>query len=305
MIILNEIINDVEVITIKSDHLTLSVVPSLGGKIIRLFNTRLNKEFLWTNKDLSLRTNQAGADYDANFIGGIDELLPNDIPETIDGILYPDHGELWTSNLQCETGIDNIHIYGLLPLSGLYYSRTVRLSNNSPVVSMHYKIRNDSGSRKHFLWKMHAALQISEGYKMVSNALHARVVDPLYSRFKDMDPFQWPFIDGVDASIIPVKDNTMDFLYLYDVPAPEMQMHGTDGSLFAYSYDNKVFPYQWYFASYGGFLDHYVAILEPCTSMPMSVNEAKDKGQCTVLEPGEELLTTVEIFAGKKKNSYE
>jgi len=305
MIILNEIINDIEVITIKSNHLTLSVVPSLGGKIIRLFNTRLNKEFLWTNKALSLSTNEAGADYDANFFGGIDELLPNDIPETVDGILYPDHGELWTSNLQYETGIDNIHVYGLLPLSGLYFSRTLSLNNHSPVVSMHYKIRNDSGSRKHFLWKMHAALKISEGDKMVSNALHARVVDPQYSRFKSMAPFQWPFIDGVDAGIIPVKDNTMDFLYLYDVPTPEMQMHGTDDSLFAYSYDNKVFPYQWYFASYGGFLDHYVAILEPCTSMPMSVNEAKDKGQCTVLEPGEEVLTTVEIFAGEKKNSYE
>ena len=116
-----------------------------------------------------------------------------------------------------------------------------------------------------------------------------------------MDSFQWPFIDGIDAGIIPAKDNTMDFLYLYDVPVPEMQMQGTDGSLFVYSYDSKVFPYQWYFASYGGFLDHYVAILEPCTSMPMSVNDAKDKGQCTILDPGEELETTVRIFAGEKK----
>jgi hypothetical protein len=40
---------------------------------------------------------ERGADYDSNFYGGIDELIPNDIPENIDGIDDPDHGELWTT----------------------------------------------------------------------------------------------------------------------------------------------------------------------------------------------------------------
>ena len=68
---------------------------------------------------------------------------------------------------------------------------------------------------------------------------------------------------------------------------------------FSYTYDKHIFPYQWYFASYGGFLDHYTAILEPCTAMPLSVNDAKALNQCTVLQPGEELNTSVRIFAGK------
>jgi hypothetical protein len=36
--------------------------------------------------------------------------------------------------------------------------------------------------------------------------------------------------------------------------------------------------------------------------MPLSVNEAKEKNQCAVLEPGQELITSVRIFAGEKKD---
>ena len=92
----------------------------------------------------------------------------------------------------------------------------------------------------------------------------------------------------------------MDFFYLYDITEPEMKLEGVDGSLFSYKYDKKIFPYQWYFASYGGFLNHYTAVLEPCSSMPLSVTEAIRAGQCSVLEPGEEINTTVHIYAGEK-----
>jgi hypothetical protein len=52
------------------------------------------------------------------------------------------------------------------------------------------------------------------------------------------------------------------------------------------------------FATYGGFLGHYTVVLEPCTTMPLSVNEAKATGRCSRLEPGEILETNVSIFAG-------
>lgn len=94
------ILNGIEIFTIESDHLKVSIAPALGGKIINVFNKHLQKEFLWTNKALPLATNARGADYDPNFWGGIDELIPNDLPETIDSIPYPDHGELWTTALQ-------------------------------------------------------------------------------------------------------------------------------------------------------------------------------------------------------------
>ena len=76
---------------------------------------------------------------------------------------------------------------------------------------------------------------------------------------------------------------------------------GASDLMFEYRFDTGVFPYAWYFASYGGFDGHYVAILEPCTTMPLSVNEAAPLGQCSVLEAGQALDTGITIYVGPAK----
>jgi len=303
--ILKSLTNGTEILTNETSHLIYSIAPAVGGKIVSIYNKHLKKEFLWHNQQLSLETQQKGADYDSNFYGGIDELIPNDLIETIDSITFPDHGELWTTPLQYEEGDEKIKVHGKLELSGLYYSKTIYPDPNAPILYLDYKITNECDLERNFLWKLHAALNIEQGDQLVTGAKFGQVVDPAYSRFKENDPFSWPIIEGKDASKIPVKTDTMDFFYLYGGLKGEMSLVTRDeNSLFSYCYDAKIFPYQWYFASYGGFLDHYTAILEPCTSMPMSVNEAKEKGQCTVLQPGDSLQTSVRIYAGEKTITF-
>ena len=305
MTISRNTINAIESFTGENDHIKFEIVPAAGGKIISVFNKQLQKEFLWSNKDLLLQIHEAGADYDSNFYGGIDELLPNDIPENIDGIDYPDHGELWTTFLDHELKEDSITVSGKLKRSGLYYKKTIRLDANKPVIYLEYKIRNDADVQRNFLWKLHAALDIKEGDQLVTTAKKGKVVDPAYSRFSNLHEFNWPIIEDKDASLVPQKNNTVDFFYLYDAAQPAMNFLSEGGNhLFRYQYDKKIFPYQWYFASYGGFLNHYTAIIEPCSSMPMSVNNAKALHQCTVLEPGEEINTLVSIYAGKNNLQY-
>lgn len=294
-------INGIEVISMENNYLQIAVVPELGGKILSVFNRALQKEFLWMNKNLLLQKQPTGADYDSNFIGAIDELLPNDMPETIDGINYPDHGELWTTALDHEEKDNSIIVHGKLALSGLQYSKTISLLQDELTIQLDYSITNTTNAARHFLWKLHAALNIEAGDRLISNAKTGQVVDPAYSRFADTSPFNWSVIEGTDASLVPPENNTVDFFYLYDISKGEMKFISKNGHAFIYSYDEKIFPYQWYFASYGGFLNHYTAILEPCTNMPMSVNEAKEKKQCAVLQPGETLNTSVTIYAGKNK----
>lgn len=295
-------INDITILSLENDHLKISVAPALGGKIISIFNKSLQHEFLWTNKNLQLATHEPGADYDSNFFGGIDELIPNDLAEVVDGIDYPDHGELWTTRLQHHVTESSIKVFGQLALSGLEYNKTLSLDSAGPVIKLHYNIRNNSGEHRNFLWKMHAALNIQPGDKLLTSAKKAKVVDPAYSRFKnELTEFAWPRIENTDASIIPGNEGSMDFFYLYNAPSGEMQLLNSAGYLFSYTYNAKVFPYQWLFASYGGFFHHYTVILEPCTNMPMSVNEAASLQQSATLGAGETLETTVTIFAGDKK----
>lgn len=282
--------------------LHVELAPALGGKFISVYNKPLGKEFLWHNNSLPLEKPEPGADYDSNFRGGIDELLPNDIPETIDSIAYPDHGELWTTALDFIIDRQQVILSGTLPKSRLFYQKAISLEENLPEVKTNYTIRNLSGSTRHFLWKLHAALQITAGDRLETPATTARIVYPESSRFRVTGEFRWPEIEGVDAAIVPPKDGTMDFFYLYNAPEGTMKMISAQGEhCFAYRYDREVFPCQWYFASYGRFRDHYTAILEPASAMPVSVNEAAALKQCSVLEPGEEITTSVVIYAGVKR----
>ncbi|MEP6685012.1 MAG: hypothetical protein ABJA35_17185, partial [Parafilimonas sp.] len=141
---------------------------------------------------------------------------------------------------------------------------------------------------------------IEGGEQLITSAKKAKVVDPDYSRFKNMNEFNWSVIEDTDASIILEKNNSIDFFYLYNIAEAEMNLiNAKSNDVFRYSYDKNIFPYQWYFASYGGFLNHYTAILEPATAMPISVNDARRLQQCTSLKPGETLQTMVTIYAGE------
>lgn len=289
----------VEVLTCENDSLRLEIAPALGGRILSIYNKQLDREFVYRH-DRPLEAFSPGTEYDANFAGGIDELIPNDIPEEIDGISYPDHGELWTTPLKYAMVDNSLILSGKLKLSSLSYERVMSFDRTAPVVYLKYKIRNEAEHARHFLWKLHAALAIESGDKLVTSAKKARSVSPDASRFTDMSAFRWPCIENCDASIVPHLGNTMDFFYLYDIPGCSMQMLSEQGNhLFSYDYDRSVFPYQWYFASYGAFLNHFTAILEPATGMPVSVNESMALGQCMKLDPQEEINTTVSIYAGR------
>lgn len=294
-------------IRLENRWLCTDIFPDGGGKITSIFNKKLQYEFLWKNQQLNLESYRAGTEYDPVFYGGVDELLPNDIPETVDGMDFPDHGELWTTALKVEQISNGITMHVTLPISKLNYQKTIRLDENAPLIHTDYQIRNNADFPVKFLWKLHAALKINKDDRIVCSAEKGQVVDPEFSRFKQTEPFFWPVIEKTDVSLLPEKNGLMDFFYLYDLQQGEVGWENAEQTFyFGYRFDRKVFPYVWIFASYGGFLNHYTAILEPCTTMPISVNDAAELGQTMILQPGETISTTVTIVAGSihDKNSF-
>ncbi len=293
-------IDGVPVVRLESAYLQADVAPGVGGRVVNLVEKRSGSQLLWHNPHLTLERCAPGSAYDPNFYGGIDELIPNDIPETFNGVENPDHGELWTAALDYRIEGDTLVLSGLLPVSGLRYERRMRLREDAPEMVLDYRIQNTTASPRIFLWKLHAALNICAGDEILCPARTARVVDPQYSRWTRLEPFAWPMIEpDQPVNCIPPLDGTMDFLFIYDLEEGRMAWRsGTHDLMFEYRFDTGIFPYAWYFASYGGFDGHYMAILEPCTTMPLSVNEAAPLGQCSRLEAGQALETSVTIYVG-------
>ena len=293
------VIDQTPVIRMESDFLQVDIAPSVGGRIVNILGKPSGYQFLWHNARLKLEKQLPGAEYDPNFYGAVDELLPNDIPEPLNGVDSPDHGELWTLALDYRRAGDAVVLSGVLPLCGLAYERKLTLRSDSPHIDMDYRIHNPTGERRIFLWKLHAAVAIEPGDQIVCPARTARAVDMAWSRWSSLKPFPWPNVEGQRADQIPPRGNSVDFLFLYDLEAGRMAWKSAArGQTLAYQFDLKVFPYAWYFASYGGFDGHYTAILEPCTTMPLSVNEAAKLGQCSTLQAGEEIETRVTLYAG-------
>jgi hypothetical protein len=286
----------VPLIRLESEYLRAEVAPSVGGRVVSLIEQGGGHELLWRNSALKLAALPSGSDYDPNFYGGIDELLPNDIPEIINGISCPDHGELWTLALECERHQDAIRLWGDLPRFGLRYEREMRLRDNGPWLDSDYRISNLSTETRTFLWKLHAAVQIEAGDVIDCPARRAQVVDLNWSRYRTQQPFDWPLLEGQNTSVVPAADGTVDFFYLFELQAGRMTLRRPKrGLTFSYHFDRSVFPYAWLFASYGGFEGHYTAILEPCTAMPISVPAAAQANHCSVLAPGQTLATRVSI----------
>jgi len=295
-------LDGVPTVHLESRFLEVEVAPSVGGRIVSLIHNATGSELLWRNHALRLQRLSAGSEYDPNFYGGIDELLPNDMPETIDGVPCPDHGELWTTGLDWHEIDSGIKLSGTLPGFGLGYERTMALGAERPRLDFNYRITNLTDQPRHFLWKLHAALAVEAGDLIECPARKAQVVDLAWSRQKSAEPFPWPELQGNQVNVVPAPDGTMDFFYLFDLSEGRLALHRPRSGLrLEYHFDARVFPYAWVFASYGGFLSHYTVILEPCTAMPMSVNEAAKLGQCTVLAPGETLTTEVSIRVGPSK----
>jgi len=293
-------LDGVPLVRLESDRLKVEVAPGVGGRVVSMVDKTTGHEFLWRNMSLRLECLAPGSEYDPNFFGGIDELLPNDIPEVIDGVNCPDHGELWTTPLQWQIQGARLVMQGRLPGFGLAYTREMSLRPDGPLAEFTYRLTNQTTQPRHFLWKLHAALAIAVGDLIECPARQAQVVDPAWSRFKNLSPFAWPLLENQAVNVVPPLENTTDFFYLYDLREAWMAWRRpAKGLRFCYHFDSKVFPYAWLFASYGGFNGHYTAILEPCSAMPISVNEAAAKKQCTVLNPGETLQTQVTIYAGK------
>ncbi len=280
---------------LQSPHLLVDVAPGVGGRLVRLVHRPTGQDFFWHNQALALERLEPDADYNPNFYGGMDELLPNDIREPLNGHRGLDHGELWTTALESEIAGEALVLRGLLPLCGLRYERTLSLAPDGAAMTAHYRITNGADAPRAFMLKLHPAFAIDPGDRIECPAARATVAAAQWSRWGDAPPFAWPHAPrGGRADLVPENDGTTDFLVLDGLRSGTVALHRRRlGLTVRMDFDTGEMPFVWLFASYGGFYGHTVAVIEPCNTMPNRVDEARGSGRTTVLAPGEYFRTQV------------
>ena len=290
-------------IRLEAGDLRVETLPELGGKVLSIFNEAIGREFLWRDPAVPLRRFPPGTSFDDRFIGGFDELLPNDAAERLDGRDLPDHGELWTAAAGARVEGGAVVLEAELPVSGLRWRRRMEIEPPDGL-RLEWRIENGGDRPAIFQWKLHPALRISPGARIAVPARTAEVGDPAWSRFRGT--FRWP--DGLDAAgrpdradvVPPFDPPAAEFLYILDLVRGEAAIvHEEEGWALRLEFPPEVFPAVQVFASYGGWRGHEVLVLEPTTSWPVSLAGAAARGRTRRLAPGERLAATARLRAGR------
>jgi hypothetical protein len=297
-------------VIMENQVLRAVLLPSLGGKLISLIDKRTDSELLWRNSRVPLRLPEFGSDYDDQFVGGWDEIFPNDIREVLAGDPMPDHGELWSTPWACTAGAGNdvvsaeLRIVG--PVSGVEAVKTITLGTDARLV-VDYRLHNPTPRTLPFLWKAHVAVALDPDTVIELPPGPILVEDFGSPRARPIgNTFDWPGFDqnGVrhDFRRLPkARSGPVSEFLLATSPAGGAcgVRHPSRGTGLHLSWELDALPSCWLFASYGGgWRDLEVLVLEPCTGYPVSVLEGVDQRTHKVLDPGATLTWSITADVG-------
>ena len=190
---------------------------------------------------------------------------------------------------------DRLVLRGQLPITPLAYHKTLRLEANALVLD--YQLQNIGHRPLDLMWKLHPALRISEGAEILVPARRARAADAQWSRVPHRREFDWQEMKSLH--VVPPLTGSTEFLYLLDLSAGECALrHPKEGWAFRMSFPKEIFSSVWVFASFGGWRDLEMLLLEPSTTPQLSLSESVKEGKCLHLEPGGVVEASVRVDVG-------
>ena len=294
-------------VVVENRLLRLVILPEAGAKIWQITYTPHNADLLWNNPRIAPARWPMSAPYDEVWSGGWDELFPNDETATIGGDIYPGHGELWTGEWQAEpfqlADEAGVTLRFTTPISSIRIEKTILLREWEPRIYSSHVFTNTGSTAFPFLWKLHPAMAVSAEHRIDFPAMQV-VLEPAFLGTLDGAPpkSDWPFVRvgsrDVDLrKVAQADERQLYFFYGINMKAGWCALTNTaTGLACGLKFDQSIFPCSWLFATYGGWRDYNVAVLEPCTGYPLNFDALRGAGRHRTLAPGECLKTEV-IFS--------
>lgn len=282
-------------ITLENAEMRLTIRPDLGARLDQLQDCKTGREWLWHPADYNPTETRAlpiGASFDDHWTGGWDEIFPNDAAGPFQGHELVDHGELWSQRWTVlEAASNRIRLEYQCQTVPVLVRKTIALQEGQPEATIEYEFKNQSDRSIAFLFKQHAAIAIGEGDEILLPDCQIESAFPEFSKIiGQQKPTRFPkafAADGreIDLRLTPPKSSKLqEFYYSSDLAAGECGIRSGQSALLMH-FDTADFPYVWVFQSYGGWRDHYVLVMEPCTTMPYDLEVACRNGTVAYLNP--------------------
>ena len=294
-----EMAEQAQVLTLENSEIRLVVRPDLGGRIDQLDDLKTGHSWLWHPPHYNAektRSLTVGVSFDDYWTGGWDEVFPNDAAGTFQGRNLADHGELWSQRWKvlAETPLSLTLGYQCQTVP-IWVEKIIQVDENQPAASLVYNFQNQSEEQIPCLFKHHAAIAIEAGDEIL---LPDCWVEPAFLEFSKIisqpGKTRFPKAIGakgeeVDLRIMPPPSSKLqEFYYSSDLSEGFCGIrHQRTQSSLRMTFDTAAFPYVWMFQSYGGWQDHYVVVVEPCTTLPSDLEAACRNHTVALLGPHE------------------
>lgn len=150
---------------LENRHLTVSVLPSLGGKIVSLFDKAVSFE-LAAQTGRGYASPAFGHDFSLYDASGLDDCFPclhpgYDEPSRLN---YPNHGEIWSAAMQAEIRNDTLHLYYHSPHFPYRYAKSLSLCQRRLV--FHYRIEHTGSAPMPCIWAFHGLFRYQEDMRL-------------------------------------------------------------------------------------------------------------------------------------------
>jgi hypothetical protein len=294
-------------VVLENQSLRVIILPEAGAKIWQITYKPLDADLLWNNPRIPPARLPLNSRYDDVWSGGWDELFPNDEISTIEGESYPDHGELWTGEWDAEpwsrADEAGVRLRYVTPISSIEVEKTIRLRCDQPRIEFQHRFTNRGRTAFPFLWKLHPAMAVTPQHRIDFPPMQV-ALEPVFPGTLAGAPelSQWPLIKTSAGEIdlrcvTPECARQLYFFYGTQIKGNWCALTNTaTGLACGLQFDPKVFPCSWLFATYGGWRNYNVAVLEPCTGYPLNFEAMKAAGRHRTIAPGESLQTDVRFL---------
>jgi len=294
-------------IVLENELLKVVVLPSIGGKIASIFNKEKDFELLFQNKNAEYKQaklNDNFAEFDAS---GFDDAFPTIDKSEVDycgkKIIYPDHGEVWSSSLDYKISDNQVELFLLSSILPYIYRKTISIDNES--LNIQYHIENTGTELFPCIWAMHCLVNCEESMELTfpkgTNEI-LNVHDSINLGKKD-SLHEYPVAKNLSSGDYPLNKvqrksaNKTEKYYVNDMVAegncsicyPEHHI------LYSVNFDKAKMPYLGFWVTEGGFRGDYNCAFEPTNGFYDDIETAKSHKKLFYLSPDKPLDFTISL----------
>ncbi|MCL4861571.1 MAG: hypothetical protein KJZ93_19290 [Caldilineaceae bacterium] len=313
MMLQTTVLDGLQCLVVETQLHRLAILPELGAKVISLIDKASGYEYLWRNPGRPLRRARYADAYDRYDLSGWDECFPT-ISEVVypegpwQGIVAPDHGELWSLPWQWDHQGDTLRMWTHSVRFAYSFERTFRFTEAGPI-EIHYTVYNPTPFPFKALWSMHPFLNVTPTSRvLLPPGVRVRVELSSGERIGAfLSEHPWPLAQDrqgqpADLSRIgPRGEPSLEKLYTTPLPTGWAALQNEEeGPFLAFTFNPQLVPFVgvchirgWPDAS-----PTYSTILEPCTGWPDRLDLAMTRGAGMVIPAQGEYRWRVTLHLG-------